>query len=485
MTGLTVTKISAENILKFDQFSLDNLTKLTLYRGANNQGKTTALKLLSLCVKGTDNPKSVIHDGASKASVSLELSNGFTLRRSFTEKGQYFKLIDERGHEVPKPQEQIDRILGEYRDFNPLAWLAMPAKEQVRILLQAIDVRLTEEGFTAATALEPPIGVDFDRHGLLVIDTLRDYYADERKTQNKIADQKKKAAAEAREQLPPAKPVITDARREEAARTLSEARQKKGSVEARQLAAKEHAAAVERLGRDVQRERDEQSRIAKDVATLEAEIEEIKRRIVRKHEQQAESVRRQAEIESELATLATSAPPTPAEVEDVNLAIRRANELSVAIQSDEKVLARFEDVERMESDAANAAAQASILDQTVKVVSGELRQQLLAKAALPVGSLAIDGDRILVDGHELQHVAESQQIRVALAIARALRPALRVIVLDGAERLDANTFAIFLEEIRGDGFTYFATEVDRDGGALEIIRFSETATAIVEQQEVA
>lgn len=482
MTGLTVTKIVAENVLKFEEFSLDDIPKLTLFSGANNQGKTSALKLLSLCVKGSDNPKSVIHNGKTKGSVALEFSNGYTARRSFTEKGQYLKLFDERGHEMPRPQEEIDKLLGQYRDFNPLAWLAMPPKEQIRILLQAIDVRLTEAEFTDATGLEPPLGVDFERHGLLVIDALRDYYAEERKAQNKVADQKKKAAAEARAALPAARPSIDADRRTVAETALAEARNAKSSIEARQLAAKEHAAAVERMQHAMLREQDERTRLESDVKNLEAEIADIQARIARKRAQQDESTSRERALQVELETLAQSAPPTPAELEAVNVAIRRANELVQSIAADEKIIARFASVEQMETEAANTAAEASILDATVKVVAGELRDKLLAKAALPVGALSIDGDRILVDGFELEHVAESQQIRVALAIARALRPTLRVIVLDGTERLDEATFARFLDEIRGDGFTYFATEVNREGGPLEIVRFGETATAVVEQE---
>lgn len=472
--SLTITKIAAENILKFEQFELDNPSKLTLYRGANNQGKTSALKLLSLCVKGTDNPKSVIHDGAAKGNVSLGLSNGYTMRRSFTEKGTYFKLYDERGHEVPKPQEQIDRLLGEYRDFNPLAWLSMTAKDQIRVLLQAIDVRLTEAEFKAATGFEAPIGVDFEQHGLLVIDALAGHYLEERKIENRTADQKKKAAAEARAQLPAEKPVISQERREKASATLSEARSAMTQIEARRMASKQYASAVQ-LHRDAIKH-DEDA-----IRELDAENNRLRAVIAKNEERQQKLRSSQVAHEEEITKLATSAPPTAEEANAVQGQLSQAEAAIAGIAADERILRRFTDVENIEFEAVNATARASILGETIDAIRGTLRKQLLEKAKLPVKSLAIEDERIYIDGFELQHLAESQQIRVALSIARSLNPELKAIVLDGTERLDSETFAHFLDEIRGDGFSYFASEVDRNGGPLEIIRFGETETAVVEE----
>lgn len=490
---LSITRIEAVNILKFDRFELDKPGKLTLVRGANDQGKTTVLRLLSLCVRGADDPSTVIHDGAARGAVQLLLSNGYSLRRSFTEKGQYVDLLDERGHKVPNPQTEINKIVGENRDFNPLAWLDLATSDSVperaraiQVLLRAIDVRLTAAEFTQVTGQQPPESIDFGSHGLLVLDALRAHFAEDRKLQNRIANQRRAAAAEARTSLPAERPVITAERRAALEDARAAGRTASTNIEARKLAATNYQASCDRIEEAKQRERDEIDRANRDVAEFEAEIERIRGKIQSRQAAQAQASARIEQLDRDLTTLANSAPPTDAEISDANVIIRHANALAQAISADEKLLVRFGEVDRLEDEANSAAATASIVDATIKMLDGELRDSLMRKAALPVDSLEIRDDRIFVGDHDIQYCAESQQIRIALAIARALKPTLRVIVLDGMERIDARTFVdVFLPEIHGDGFTYFATEVDKAGGPLTIITFGETADAVVQQKDVA
>lgn len=492
-TSLTITRIEAVNILLFEHFELKDPGKLTLVRGANNQGKTTVLRLLSLCVQGATDPGAVIHDGATKGAVQLGLSNGYSLRRSFTEKGQYFDLLDERGHRVPNPQKEINKIVGENRDFNPLAWIDLATSDSApdrlratQILLRAIDVRLTPAEFTALTAQEPPLDVDFDGHGLLVLDALRERYAEERKEQKRIAERLLSAADTARATLPAARPAITDERRSAATEAMTAARTLKAQIETRKMASSNYAGSCDRIESAKQREREEVARVDLEVAEIEREIVRLQEKTQRRRDAQEAARQRIAQLDVDLATLSSSAPPTDAEVEEVNTTIRRANELAQSIAADEKVASRFDDVAQLDQQHNDAAVAASIIDATIKTVDGDLRTALMKKAALPVDSLEIREGRIFVGGHDIQYIAESQQIRIALAIARALKPALRVIVLDGMERIDAKTFLdVFLPEIHGDGFVYFATEVDKAGGPLEIVTFGETAEAVVEQREVA
>ena len=494
-SSLTVTRISAENILRYERFTLENPDKVTVFRGPNDVGKTTALRLLGMCVKGSNrtvDSREVVHDGAQKGAVVVDLSNGYKLRRSFTQKGEYLTVTDERGHDVPDAQTFLNGLIGEFRDFNPLAWLSLAnsdaaddRRNAVALLLHAVGVKLTAEEFKSATGLEPPAGIDFDQNGLVVISTLSAHYGEERKTEKRAAEQKKGAALEARATLPKERPVITAERRTAAETALTDARTAKAQIEARRLQQESHAAAVARLNGARQRETEDQKQIAGDKKLVEEEIARLQQKLVKLDERYAHSVERERGFIIEIESLAASAPPTAEELETVNAAIRHANELSQSLIADEKIIAKFENVDVIEQEANDAAANASILDSTIKTINGDLRTQLLAKAQLPVEDLAIDGDRILVDGHPLQLIAESRQIRIALAIARFLSPKLKVIILDGSERLDAKTFAAFLEETRGDGFRYFAAEVDRNGTALEIISFSEDGTSTAAMAEVA
>lgn len=492
--SITVTHLEAENLFRFDRFALDP-QKLTICRGANDQGKTSVLRILNFIAKGSDNPAAVIRDGATKGFGTLTFSNGYTLERSATstgEKGrQYVKLRDERGHEVPNPQKTIDAWLGEMADFNPLRWIDLATSDSVedrrralRMLLQAVDVRFTAAEFTAAVGMPAPDGVDFSAHALEVIEALKAHYSDERKYENRIVSEKKAAANEARAILPGTRPVISAERLAEVTAAATRASEAKTSFETRRLAATSHEQAVAHV-RDAQaRERSSIVALDADVVEVETQIQRLQDSIQRKRDEQSTCRARIEQGDRDIEALASSAPPTEEERAQVNALLRSAREIKESIDKDQKTIAIFVDVDSREQEANDASVQAAILTDIIKQIDGEFRATIMQKVALPVDALTIENGRILIDGHPIENIAESQQIRVALAIARSLNPKLRMIALDGTERLDANTFLnVFLPEIHNDGFQYVAAEVDRDGGPMRVVVFGETEVGVVEQQE--
>lgn len=463
--SLTITKIEAKNVLKFVDFEVSP-KKITIFRGANDQGKTTALRLAELALKGSTNPH-VIHQGAERGEITVEFSDGLRLRRSFTQTAQYAKVTDTDGRIIPSPQKFLDALLGEHQ-FNPIAWLELEPKEQIRVLLKAIHVRITPDEFTAATGYPAPKGIDYGRHGLEVLADLREYFATDRRVEGQTADRKKKAAAEARAGLPPTKPAVDPDHQRDAVAAVEAAQRKLGALEARQLAARDHDRAVERKKQEIARAQKEDERI-------EGEIGELQKRIARLREQQEQTRRTGAELAFELRTLSATAPPSDEEIAAANAEIDAARRVVASLDELERIADRFAEIEALDAEADQAAIQVSVLDAVLKTITHDLPRTLMAKASLPVGSLSIEGGKILIDGQDLQFQATSKQIEIALTIARALNPKLKVICVDGFEALDAERRATFIRSAAGDGYSYLISEVDPAGGPLHTETIEETA----------
>lgn len=455
-SSLTITRMQAKNLFRFVDFSVD-LGKLNIFRGGNNEGKTSALRLAELAVNGSTNPY-VIRQGADKGEVTIELSDGHTLRRTFTEKGQYAKLTDSEGRIEPKTAAYIKSLLVE-NQFDPIAWLDLPAKEQIRILLQAIHVEITSAEVAEATGFEPPMSINFNRHGLEVLAELREHVAGERKTENAIADRKRKAAAEMRAKLPAEKPLVTEEQRAAVKKHIAEAQAVVDAIHARRLEATSHARAIEDIQQRDGRLRAEHSNLEQEIVALETAIE-------RKRQQQAEVSHRRNQLVAEMQGLSKQAPPTEEEVANARRDAEAALTEQRGIAELDKIADSFLAVEEIEAEADTAAAQASIYDSAVKVLTHELPRKLMAKAALPVGSISIDEDRILIDGKDLQYESTANQMAISLSIARSLNPRLKVICIDRFESLDHERREAFAKTAIGDGYSYLVSEVDPDGGPL-------------------
>lgn len=449
--SLTITRIEAKNLLRFVDFSVSP-GKMTKFSGSNNEGKTSALRLAEIAMRGSTNPH-VIHQGAEKGEVVVEFSDETKLRRSFTGANQYVKLTDEKGRVIPSPQKYLDNLLGEYREhqFNPIGWLDLPAKEQIRLLLNAIHVSVTPEEIAAAIGFEAPL-VDFSRHGLEVLAEVREHFAAERKAENVTVERLRSEAATMRAKLPAEKPAVTAEMRDAARTRTAEARNARAKIDALALAATEHAKAVARIDSAIGRESADRDRLAHKVAELQAEIEKI--------EAQREQIAlRMTALGRDKEELSSSTPPTPEERDAAASLVSEAEAVERSLSDLDRVAAEFDRAGNLESDATTHAITAAALDAAVKTLSNEMPRLLMAKAQLPVDSLSIDGERILIDGTDLQYQSTSKQIEISLAIARALNPKLRVICVDGWESLDMERQAAFVAAAAGDGYQYLVSQV--------------------------
>jgi len=66
---------------------------------------------------------------------------------------------------------------------------------------------------------------------------------------------------------------------------------------------------------------------------------------------------------------------------------------------------------------------------------------------------------VTVDGIPIGDLSTEEQIKVTLAIARAMAKELPLVCIDGVERLDDEHFAEFTKQAASDGFQYFVTRV--------------------------
>lgn len=161
-------------------------------------------------------------------------------------------------------------------------------------------------------------------------------------------------------------------------------------------------------------------------ATLDkaaAAHEEAKRRL-----ELAQQGLAQAEAAHAAATLVWDQTPAPVDVEAIEMQIAAADDTNRAVRA---AAARRKQAEGV--DALRAEHEAL----TKKIAELDARKaELLAAARFPVEGLSVDGDQVTFHKLPLEQASSAEQLRVGLAVAAALNPTLRVVLVRDGSLLD-------------------------------------------------
>lgn len=91
------------------------------------------------------------------------------------------------------------------------------------------------------------------------------------------------------------------------------------------------------------------------------------------------------------------------------------------------------------------------------------KQAKIAAANLPVKGISFGDNQLLLDGVPFEQGSYSEQLRASLAIAMALNPQLRVIRLDEASSLDADSLKLVYDMAKSNNFQVWLSRTDSSG----------------------
>jgi DNA repair exonuclease SbcCD ATPase subunit len=101
------------------------------------------------------------------------------------------------------------------------------------------------------------------------------------------------------------------------------------------------------------------------------------------------------------------------------------------------------------------------------------KKGLLKTAAFPIKGLSFDTDGVLLNGLPLSQASTSEQIRVSLSMGMALRPGLRVMLIQDGSLLDAESRAIVEKMAKDYEMQVWIETVDEEGTAAILIEDGE------------
>ncbi|MGT2833387.1 hypothetical protein Javan249_0015 [Streptococcus phage Javan249] len=395
--SITINKLEIENVKRIKAVKIEpSATGLTIVGGNNNQGKTSVLDAIAWALGGNKyKPSQAMREG-SQVPPTLKITMSNGLVVERKGKNASLKVIDPNGQKGG--QQLLDSFVEELA-INLPKFMEATAKEKADTLLQIIGVgdQLVELELKEKQIYD-------NRHAIGV-----------------IADQKEKFAKE--------QPYYPDAPKELV--SISELIQQQQAILAKN-------------GENA-RKRQNVAVIEQNYNFKQQEVEELKKKLQLAEEQLEQ-------LSSDLQVAKTDAMDLHDEnTEEIE------NSIAAIDDTNRKVRANL-DKDKAEEDAKAQREQYNELTIQIEAVRQEKRD-LLTNADLPLEGLAVDDGKLLYLGQEWDNMSGSQQLMVATAIVRKLKPDCGFVLIDKLEQMDKVTLDQFGGWLEQEGLQAIATRV--------------------------
>lgn len=404
--AVKINKLEIENVKRVKAVMIEPTANgLTILGGNNNQGKTSVLDSIAWALGGNKfKPSKPTREGSmNPPSLRVELSNGLIVERKG--KNSDLKVTDPAGGRAG--QQLLDSFVEEFA-LNLPKFMESTPKEKAATLLRIIGVG--------------------DK--LYALDNQESQLYNERLTIGRVADQKKKFAAE-QPQYP------------EAPNDL---------VSIADLITQQQAI-LARNGENAQK-RLNQEKIKNELHQSEARLAQLKEALAAEeavHDKlMGDYIIANKSIEDLVDESTAEIEQSIANIEEIN----------------RKVRANL-DKAKAEEDAAEFAAKYEALSVEIQKVRDE-RSQLLESADLPLPGLSVEDGELVFEGQKWDNMSGSQQLRISTAIVRKLKPDCGFVLLDKLEQMDLPTLTEFGQWLESVGLQAIATRVS-SGEECQII----------------
>ncbi|HEO7013304.1 TPA: AAA family ATPase [Streptococcus agalactiae] len=394
---ITINKLEIENVKRIKAVKVEPSSKgLTIIGGNNNQGKTSVLDSIAWALGGNKyKPSQAVRDG-SQVPPTLKITMSNGLIVERKGKNSSLKVIDPNGQKGG--QQLLDSFVEELAINLPKFMDGTP-KEKADVLLEIIGVG--------------------DQLAELELKEKELY--NQRHTIGVIADQKEKFAKE--------QPYYNDVPKELI--SIADLIQQQQEVLAKN-------------GENA-RKRQDLSVIQQNHQFKQSEVEHLKQQLATAEKQLQEL---SSDLEIAQRDTMSLIDESTAEIEENISNIEEVNR---------KVRANL-DKDKAEEDAKQQREQYNILTNDIESIRQQKRD-LLINADLPLEGLSVNDGKLLYLGQEWDNMSGSQQLIVATAIVRKLKPDCGFVLIDKLEQMDNITLGQFGKWLEQEGLQAIATRV--------------------------
>jgi exonuclease SbcC len=473
---MKIKAIKVTNFLGIDEFNFSP-SGINIFTGAKGAGKSSILEAIEAAITNTKRRTEVIKHGEDEATLFVELDNGLEINRKLrAQKSDYFKL-NKTGESVKSTESEIRKLLsGDI--FRPLDFIGMKQSEQTAIILNMIKMEYSEDDIKQWFG--EGINIDTSKHLLQTLKDIETTCYTERQDANRSITTLKNQVSGIEKTLPPNydgdewKDVSLKLYYDEISEAqkvnnlIAEANRLKDSIDISieniSISARNKIANVKADSIDhAQSIRDEIANLRSKIAIQENNLEQLreieeakirdinmeKEELISKEKTRVEKAAKYIESNS-----ITDIKPIEAEIDNIlkmQSYLReweRMNTIKTGVLKDE--IARSEKLSKMIDTARSKPS------------------EILQKHKLPIDGISVDENSMIrINGTLLDGLSDGEKLEAAFKIALQRMGELRVICLDGFEKLNESEQKKIVELCESNDIQAFITiTMDTENNAV-------------------
>ena len=403
---MKILHLKTENVLNLKAIEITPEGNAVILTGPNGAGKSAVLDSIFYALTGK-RPEQLIRQGEKKAQVEVEMED-YIVKRVCTEKSERLEVLSKDGSIYKSPQAILNKLIGNL-SFDPLAFKLMEPRAQKELLSKLV-------------------GLDFS-----TVDAERKDLYDKRTIVGRDVTRLESVL----KTLP-----LPEAGLPEKEISISE---QIAVIDHLETVRKEYQAYVDKVAdidRRIQANWDE-------VARLDNEIQRIKAK--------------QTELIEAIGTLTESktALSEPAILKDGVIQEER-KKLSTIEETNRKIR-NAQSYKKAEADLKDVKIRYDVMTEAIQGIDND-KADRVKKAQYPIEGLSITDDGVSYTGIPFKQLSTGQAIRVSTAIAMALNPDLRVIMIRDASLLDTAGMEEVISLAKEKDYQLWLEKVS-DGGA--------------------
>lgn len=466
---MKISRIVIKNLYGISEISLDG--KSIELTGTNGVGKSSVIDAIKLALTNNSNRKFIVKNGEKEGSIYIETDTGLKIdRRKRIDKSDYKSIKDENGNEINSPETFLKEIFTPLQ-LEPVEFLQMPEKEQNKLLLDLIEFKEDKKEYITRKFGETINWINYEDSILEILNKIQDqngkYYLDREEINRNIRN---------------SNAIITDIAKD-IPKGYDAEKWRNYTLSDKYEELNKNKTYNEKIDKSIAYQEDYKNKIEKietieknKLLTIEADKKTEKSIIedkIKEHENEIKILQEKLmHLDNKYASvISDTKSETIAEKAKLEENIKIANEWATKQKYNTEILENELKIAEEMKGHLNEYDRMKIMQEKVNILSNESKKltdkielarnlpgEILATAKLPVENLTVKNGIPLINGLAISNLSEGEKLELCVSIALSNSNSLKLILIDGTEKLSDNNREKLYQICREKGLQIIATK---------------------------